>query len=59
VGDAGFGFREREEIPGLLDRLAEEYEQRQAAIALPALEEIADAYLALLGLDELAGARGD
>jgi glycosyltransferase involved in cell wall biosynthesis len=50
VKDAGFAFREKEEIPGLLDRLVDEYEVRQAAISLPSLEEIADAYLGVLGL---------
>jgi glycosyltransferase involved in cell wall biosynthesis len=50
--DAGFGFRDREEIPGLLDRLVDEYEARQARIDLPTLAEIADGYLRVLGLDE-------
>jgi glycosyltransferase involved in cell wall biosynthesis len=52
VKDAGFAFAEPEEIPGLLERLLDEYEDRQAAIALPTLEETADDYLRLLGLDE-------
>ena len=51
VKDAGFAFREREEIPALLDRLVAEYDQRQAAISLPSLEEVADGYLDVLGLD--------
>lgn len=50
VGRAGFGYTDREEIPGLLDRLRDEYEDRQAAIALPGLDEIVDAYLETLGL---------
>lgn len=58
VKAAGFGFCEREEIPGLLDRLIDEYEGRQAAISLPAIEEIADEYLEALGLDEFVGVRG-
>ena len=41
VKDAGFAFTRREEIPALLDRLVDEYEERQAAIALPSLDEIA------------------
>jgi glycosyltransferase involved in cell wall biosynthesis len=52
VKEAGFGFRDRAEIPALLDRLLEEYEQRQARIDLPALAEIADDYLRVLSLDE-------
>ena len=57
VGEAGFGFREREEIPALLDRLVDEYEERQAAISLPSLEEVADAYLEVLGLRDFVGVR--
>jgi glycosyltransferase involved in cell wall biosynthesis len=57
VKDAGFGFRDREEIPALLDRLVDEYEERQARISLPSLEEIADAYLDLVGLHEFVGVR--
>jgi glycosyltransferase involved in cell wall biosynthesis len=52
VKEGGFAFRDKEEIPALLDRLVEEYELRQAAIALPTLEEIADAYLEILGLHD-------
>jgi glycosyltransferase involved in cell wall biosynthesis len=59
VKDAGFGFRDREEIPGLLERLVAEYEDRQAAIDLPSLEEIADRYLDALGLEEFVGVRTD
>jgi glycosyltransferase involved in cell wall biosynthesis len=59
VRDAGFGFSDREQIPELLDRLVDEYEARQSAIALPALEEIVDAYLGVLGLGELVGVRAN
>ena len=52
VKEAGFAFRERDEIPSLLDRLVDEYEQRQARIDLPSPAEIADGYLRVLGLDE-------
>lgn len=51
VGDAGFGFDEDEEIPALLERLADEYDARRAAIAIPSLADVADSYLRLLGLD--------
>jgi len=57
VKDAGFGFAEPEEIPALLDRLVDEYEERQAAISLPSLAEVADGYLELLGLHEFVGSR--
>ena len=59
VKEAGFGFREREEIVELLDRMIDEYEERQAHIDLPSLEEIADQYLDVLGLDEFVGVRAD
>jgi glycosyltransferase involved in cell wall biosynthesis len=57
VKDAGFGFREREEVPALLDRLVDEYEVRQAAISLPSLAEVADGYLQTLGLESFVGVR--
>ncbi len=57
VKDAGFGFRAREEIPALLDRLVGEYEERQAAISLPPFEKIVDEYLEALGLDDFLQAR--
>jgi glycosyltransferase involved in cell wall biosynthesis len=57
VKGAGFGFTDREEIPALLDRLVDEYEERQRAISLPTLEEIVDGYLELLGLEEYVGVR--
>ena len=59
VKGAGFAFRDRQEIPALLDRLVDEYEKRQAAISLPSLDEVVDAYLEMLGLDEFVGARAD
>jgi glycosyltransferase involved in cell wall biosynthesis len=58
VKEAGFGFGEQEEIPALLDRLVDEYEERQAAISLPSLEQLVDAYLDALGLTEFTAARG-
>jgi glycosyltransferase involved in cell wall biosynthesis len=57
VKDAGFGFRDREEVPALLDRLVDEYEERQSRIDLPSLGAVADGYLDVLGLTELVGAR--
>jgi glycosyltransferase involved in cell wall biosynthesis len=58
VGGGGLPFRDREEIPPQLDMLVAEYEERQRAIALPSLAEIADGYLAVLGLDDFAAAGG-
>ncbi len=52
VGDAGFCYTNASEIPCLLDRLARDYETRQAAIRVPALSDVADRYLAVLGLGE-------
>jgi glycosyltransferase involved in cell wall biosynthesis len=57
VKDGGFGFRRAEEIPELLDRLVDEYEERQAAISLPPLEEVVDDYLDVLGLEAFVGVR--
>lgn len=52
VREAGFAFTAWDEIPERLDRLRDEYEERQAAISLPAVTEIVDAYLRTLGLDD-------
>lgn len=52
VKEAGFGFVDREEIPGLLQRLGAEYDTRRSMIDLPTLADIGDAYLRALGLDE-------
>jgi len=52
VGEAGLGFDDAEEIPGLLDRLVSELEGRRARIAVPRLEDVADRYLAALGIAE-------
>lgn len=51
VKEAGFAFTDRKEIPALLDRLRDEYEERQASISLPSLGAVVDAYLETLGLD--------
>lgn len=51
VGEAGFGFSAKEEIPALLDRLVDEYEARRARIAIPTLATVADQYLSAMGLE--------
>jgi len=50
VGEAGFGYEAREEIPELLDRLVDEHDERRAKISVTPLAEVADRYLAVLGL---------
>ena len=50
VGEAGLGFTADEQIPGLLDRLVHEFELRQQAIRAPALSDVADRYLDVLGV---------
>jgi glycosyltransferase involved in cell wall biosynthesis len=50
VGEAGLGFSSQEEIPELLNRLIDEYEEHQAKIAVSKLAEVADQYLAVMGL---------
>jgi glycosyltransferase involved in cell wall biosynthesis len=48
VGDAGIGFDDAEELPGVLERLREELGVRRAAIRVPALADVADRYLEVL-----------
>jgi glycosyltransferase involved in cell wall biosynthesis len=48
VGEGGLPFDEPEELPDVLDRLVRELDERRAAIATPALSEIADRYLEVL-----------
>jgi glycosyltransferase involved in cell wall biosynthesis len=50
VGEAGFGFESAEEIPALLDHLCDEYEARRTRIAIPTLADVANGYLAAMGL---------
>jgi glycosyltransferase involved in cell wall biosynthesis len=50
VGEGGLPFSDDAEVPEILHRLLGELEERRRAIRLPALAEVADAYLALLDL---------
>lgn len=50
VKEAGFGFDDSEQIPGLLDRLVEAYEQCQAKITIPILSDVCNEYLKILEL---------
>jgi glycosyltransferase involved in cell wall biosynthesis len=49
VGDAGLPFDEQEELPGVLDRLVAELDERRAAIRVPSLVDVTDRYLEVLG----------
>ena len=49
VGDAGIAFDEPDEVPGALDRLVAELDERRAAIRIVPLSEVADRYLEVLG----------
>jgi glycosyltransferase involved in cell wall biosynthesis len=57
VGQAGLGFDNAAELPELLDRLVAELEERRAAILVPRLDEVADRYLAALGLPSSSWSR--
>ena len=48
VGDAGIGFDDAEELPKVFARLAEELDERRAAIRVPALADVVDRYLEVL-----------
>jgi glycosyltransferase involved in cell wall biosynthesis len=48
VGDAGIGFDDATELPGVLARLRDELDDRRARIHVPPLAEVADRYLAAL-----------
>lgn len=56
VKEAGFPFRDKDEIPGLLERLRDEYHERQRLISLPSLEDVCDDYLKVLGLQDFVRA---
>jgi glycosyltransferase involved in cell wall biosynthesis len=49
VGEAGVGFEDFEELPGVFARLRDELETRRAAIHVPQLSEVADRYLEVFG----------
>jgi glycosyltransferase involved in cell wall biosynthesis len=52
VGEAGLPFISNEEIPETLDRLVEQIDERRAAISVAPIADVADRYLAVLGLAE-------
>lgn len=51
VGEGGLPFREPEDVPGVLDRLAADLGGFRARITVPELRDVADAYLSVLGID--------
>jgi glycosyltransferase involved in cell wall biosynthesis len=50
VGDGGVPFVEDEDIPGALEELVGELDARRAAIAVATISDVADRYLAALGM---------
>ena len=48
IGDAGIGFDDADEVPGVLERLARELDERRTAIRVPSLSAVADRYLGVL-----------
>jgi glycosyltransferase involved in cell wall biosynthesis len=55
IGEAGFAFTSEEEALSRLEQLVQEYEARQAKIAVAAIDEVAKRYLAVMGLDRGLG----
>lgn len=49
VGEGGLGFDEPDELPAVFAQLREELDTRRAAIRVPALSDVADRYLEVLG----------
>jgi glycosyltransferase involved in cell wall biosynthesis len=52
VGEGGLPFREPDELPGVLERLAADLDGFRAKVSVPSLAAIADAYLAVLGIGD-------
>lgn len=52
VGGGGLPFREPEELPDVLERLAADLDGFRAAISVPSLQDVVDAYLRVLGPPE-------
>jgi glycosyltransferase involved in cell wall biosynthesis len=50
VQGAGLGFCRADQVPELLDRLVDEYEERQAQVSVPSLTEVTQKYLESMGL---------
>ena len=54
VGRGGLGFDAPEEIPGLLEKLTQDYQNFQALIQIPTIHEVVDIYLKTLELEPAA-----
>jgi glycosyltransferase involved in cell wall biosynthesis len=52
VGNGGYGFDHREQIPDLLFHLADNLEKVRNAINVPSLEQVAIAYLQAMGISD-------
>jgi glycosyltransferase involved in cell wall biosynthesis len=50
VGDGGLRFTAEEELPGRLERIVAEYDDRKAAISIPSIGDVADRYLDVMGV---------
>ncbi len=55
VGEGGLPFHADEELPQVLDRLVQEIDMRRKAIFVPAISDVADRYLEVLGLATRSG----
>ncbi|MBA3400404.1 MAG: glycosyltransferase, partial [Actinobacteria bacterium] len=55
VGEGGLPFLADEELPEVLDRLVQEIDMRRKAIFVPAISDVADRYLEVLGLATRSG----
>jgi glycosyltransferase involved in cell wall biosynthesis len=51
VGDGGVPFSRAEELPEILEHLPERLEELRGAISVPSLADVADRYLAVLGIE--------
>jgi len=52
VGNGGLPYRGDAEVPGVLEQLVEEIDERRAAISIPVISDVADRYLQALGIAE-------
>ena len=54
AGQAGLGFEKAEDVPALLERMAAEIEDFRGKIRVPRIADVAERYLAVLGLAGMA-----
>jgi glycosyltransferase involved in cell wall biosynthesis len=53
IGEAGYLFDDKKDIPGLIDNLVDNYQQAQNSIKVPTLSEVGHAYMRVMGLKTL------